>query len=357
MNFTRIFQRLVTCIVFFLLFQAAAFAAPPILVESPDSARLKLIKESEKYLGVPYRYGGMNTGGMDCSGLLCLVFQNALNASVPRTVASLYSWTEKIDMNDLQLGDLVFFNTTGRISHVGLYAGNGRFIHSASEGSQTGVMYSSLDEPYWKRTYVASGRAISSGSGAAGPAPSLASGNQNNEEKNPASTAKNNDSNLSFSIGAAISWNNYIHEKQVIRGTGFQIGAAYALSVPEKKLSLGLELRPEWDIQLGVFRLPVTLSFGGEMFRVFLGPVLSFGDPVLDVPKGERYFDGGTSWVGEGGVTFAPFTFKTGTGKLAFYAELAWQFYYPKRGQGSDWMANISAASRISTGIRYIFGK
>ncbi len=336
MDFIRFFQRRIVYIVLFLSFQSAAFAGPPILVEYPDSARSTLIKETEKYLGVPYRYGGMSTSGMDCSGLLCLVFQTALNVSVPRTVASLYFWAEKIDKNDLQLGDLVFFNT---------YAGNGRFIHSASEGSQTGVMYSSLDESYWKRTYAGSGRAISSGSRAAGPAPSLASANQHN------------DSNVSFSIGAAISWNNYIHEKQVIRGTGFQIGAAYALSVPEKKLSLGLELRPEWDIQLGVFRLPVTLSFGGDMFRVFLGPVLSFGDPVLDVPKGERYFDGGTSWVGEGGVTFAPFTFKTGTGKLAFYAELAWQFYYPKRGQGSDWMANISAASRISTGIRYIFGK
>ncbi len=93
------------------------------------------------------------------------------------------------------------------------------------------------------------------------------------------------------------------------------------------------------------------------MFRVFLGPVLSFGDPVLDVPDGERYFDGGTSWVGEGGVTFAPFTFKSGTGKLAFYAELAWQFYYPESGQSDNWMADFSAAMRFSTGIRYIFGE
>jgi hypothetical protein len=77
----------------------------------------------------------------------------------------------------------------------------------------------------------------------------------------------------------------------------------------------------------------------------------------LDIPQGDRSFNGGNSFIGEGGITFAPFSFKAKTGKLAIYAELAWQFYYPKSGQKDNWMADLSAATRISTGVRYIFSK
>jgi hypothetical protein len=218
-------------------------------------------------------------------------------------------------------------------------------------------MYSSLDESYWKRTYIGAGRAISLGSGSIFPPPSLASTNENNKTPSPISSTEKKESKINMSLGGAVSWNNYIYETQVIRGAGFLLGAEYTLSISRKNYKFGLELRPEWDIALGVFRLPLTLSFGGDMFRFFLGPVLSFGDPVLDVPEGERFFDGGTSWLGEAGITFSPFAFNTATGKLAIYGELSWQFYYPKPDQNSNWMANLSAASRISTGIRYIFGK
>ncbi len=342
----------------FLLIQTVAFSLPPIRSENPDNTRTQLIGEADKYLGVPYRYGGISTQGLDCSGLIFVVFKNVLNISVPRTAYGLYSWAEKIDTGDLQPGDLVFFNTTGSVSHVGIYAGQGKFIHSASAGNQTGVNYSSLDESYWKRTYISAGRAISKGSGNAGEG---VSGGVVPDiqiyETTPTVQSQNNNSRFSFSLGGAVSWNNYVYESSAIRGAGFQIGAAYALTVAGMDLKLGMELRPEWDIRLGVFRLPLTLSFGGDKFRAFLGPVLSTGNPVMAVPEGKLYLDGGTSWAGEAGITWAPFAFKTSTGKLAVYGELAWQFYYPESGQDSDWMANLSAATRISTGIRYTFGK
>jgi probable lipoprotein NlpC len=125
-------------------------------------ARLSLLAAAEACLGVPYRYAGIDRRGLDCSGLVYLSFREGCNYyAAPRTAEAIYNWTEKIDARELQIGDLVFFVTAGqRISHVGIYAGNGRFIHSASEGPRTGVMYSRLDEAYWKRTYRGAGRAL-----------------------------------------------------------------------------------------------------------------------------------------------------------------------------------------------------
>jgi probable lipoprotein NlpC len=359
MSVFNFFQKNVLYLVFFILMQTLAFALPPIRTEQPDTARSQLIKEAEKYLGVPYRYGGMTASGLDCSGLVCLVFKDALNVSTPRTAETFFAWAEKINTADLQIGDLVFFNTTGKISHLGIYAGNNKFIHSASDGPKTGVMISSLDESYWKRTYVSAGRALSESIGSARPV--LASANISAEKNStyeadsPQAPSTGNNSPFIFSLGGALSWNNYIYENDVIRGAGFQIGAAYPLSFAGINFSFGLELRPEWDMRLGVFRLPITLSFGTDMLRAFLGPALSFGDSILNVPEGLRYFDGGTSWIGEAGITFAPFTFHLNGGKFAFYGEFAWQFYYPQENQIANELADFSAATRISTGFRYIF--
>jgi probable lipoprotein NlpC len=351
--FVRFNCKYIIFLAFFLLMQTAVFARPPIQIAYSDAVRSQLLDEAEKYLGVPYRYGGTSLSGMDCSGFVYLVFQNTTNISIPRTVATLYSWAEKIDMAELQAGDLLFFNTTGTVSHVGIYAGNGRFIHAASDGPHTGVIISAMDESYWKRTYIGAGRAISQSS----EIPVFAEEKPiRSREDNLSKSLQTNDSNVSYALGVNVSFNNYIHETRVIRGAGFLFGVDVLLSA-EKNFSIGLELRPQWDIALGVFRLPVTLSFGGDMFRAFVGPALSFGNPVLSVPEGKRFFNGGTSWIGEAGITFAPVTFNAGAGKFALYGELAWQFYHPKSDQQDNWMADISAATRVSAGVRYMVGE
>jgi probable lipoprotein NlpC len=127
-------------------------------------ARLKVIAAAERYQGTPYRYGGVDARGLDCSGLVYLSFRDALAVSVPRTTGALDAWAEKIPVESLQPGDLLFFTTLGQgnktKSHVGIYAGNNRFIHSASDGPKTGVMYSRLDESFWSRSYAGAGRAL-----------------------------------------------------------------------------------------------------------------------------------------------------------------------------------------------------
>ncbi|MDR1950109.1 MAG: C40 family peptidase, partial [Spirochaetaceae bacterium] len=148
-------------IVFFLpVFSQPLFAAVPLGETlsaeriSVQDARLKLINAAERYQGIPYRYGGRDRKGLDCSGLIYLSFRDALGVSVPMTSEKLYNWVEKIPSDAVQMGDLIFFKTSDTVSHVGIYMGDGKFIHAASDGPKTGVIYSTLNEDYWLSTYV-----------------------------------------------------------------------------------------------------------------------------------------------------------------------------------------------------------
>ena len=118
----------------------------------------ELLTVSSTYLGVPYRYGGMSRKGMDCSGFVVLVHKEALGLSLPRTAHEIYSVATPVDNESLVPGNLVFFSASGsRISHVGIYLGDGKFINAASGGPRTGVVVSKLSEKSWSRTYVGGG--------------------------------------------------------------------------------------------------------------------------------------------------------------------------------------------------------
>lgn len=111
---------------------------------------------ASKYLGVPYKYGGTTTSGFDCSGFTSKVFSD-LGIQLNRTSGSQYQQGTAVAKSDLQVGDLVFFNTSGSgISHVGIYIGDGKMIHSQTG---QGVSYSNVDDPYyWGSRYVGAKR-------------------------------------------------------------------------------------------------------------------------------------------------------------------------------------------------------
>jgi len=125
-------------------------------------ARNRVIDTAKKYENVPYRYGGITARGLDCSGFIYLSFKEALNVSLPRSASALHAWSENIPLDEAQPGDLLFFKTTntGKITHVALYLGDSRFIHSASSGPYTGVIYSTFDDRYWAQNFVGAGRAF-----------------------------------------------------------------------------------------------------------------------------------------------------------------------------------------------------
>ena len=336
-------------------------------------ARNKVIEAAEKYLNTPYRHGGLNRNGLDCSGLIYISFKDALGVSPPRSVTALYSWVEKIPRDRAQAGDLFFFKTdnSAAVTHVGLYLGGGRFIHSASSGTNTGVIHSNLNERYWDGVFVGAGRAfpealsdvlrpVESANTSAGTAASSETNNSGQTNKHPetadSSVDKGTGKNsgwLLLGVAFAPSWNIFLEEGPFVRSYTSQIRLGAAIKFFNARLIFGLEVRPEYDVALEVFRLPFTLSLGfDDKYSIFAGPVISFGDPSLE--KIGRDYSGGTNWIGTAGITAAPFIIKTKIGEFAPYVELAWQYYYyfPKD-DSENVKADILAGSRFSSGLRW----
>jgi cell wall-associated NlpC family hydrolase len=113
----------------------------------------ELAMQAMGMLGIHYKYGGNSPeNGLDCSGLVRYVFKEAWGADLPRTAAEISRVGEKVEPQDLQPGDLVFYNTLKRsFSHVGIYLGDNKFIHSPSSGGQ--VRIESMDLGYWKKRF------------------------------------------------------------------------------------------------------------------------------------------------------------------------------------------------------------
>ncbi|MFQ1022373.1 C40 family peptidase [Avibacterium paragallinarum] len=111
-----------------------------------------LSEQQREWRGTPYRLGGQSRRGIDCSGFVQKTFLERFNIHLPRTTKEQVKQGVKVAKKDIQTGDLVFFKT-GRGPngyHVGIYVKDGQFLHASTKG---GVIYSSLNSPYWTRTY------------------------------------------------------------------------------------------------------------------------------------------------------------------------------------------------------------
>jgi cell wall-associated NlpC family hydrolase len=126
-----------------------------------------LVVTAMGFLGVPYRRGGTSVeSGFDCSGFVKAIYEQTVGLVLPRRANEQAAATQKIDRRDLQPGDLVFFNTLKRaFSHVGIYVGEGKFIHSPKPGAQ--VRVEDMGVAYWANRYDGARRVIP-----ATPAPS-----------------------------------------------------------------------------------------------------------------------------------------------------------------------------------------
>ncbi len=124
-------------------------------VESLEN--LSLFSFIENWFGTRYRMGGTTKKGIDCSAFTSTLLLAVYGFSVPRTAHEQYDITEHINKDGLKEGDLVFFNTHGGVSHVGLYLENNYFVHSSSS---QGVTISSLDDEYYSRKFICGGRVM-----------------------------------------------------------------------------------------------------------------------------------------------------------------------------------------------------
>ena len=118
---------------------------------------ISLLKKIDEWYGTPYNYGGSTKNGVDCSYFTLDVMQGVFNINLKRTAAEQYEQTSRINWEDLKEGDLIFFKTEGpnKISHVGIYLSNNKFVHSSV---RNGVTISDLSDPYYQRTLYSMGR-------------------------------------------------------------------------------------------------------------------------------------------------------------------------------------------------------
>jgi cell wall-associated NlpC family hydrolase len=136
----------------------------------PDTATTgvgaEVARAAMAQLGAPYRYGGAEPArGFDCSGLVLYVHAQQ-GLAVPRTAAGQFAAARRVEPGDLAPGDLVFYRLAARsqeVTHVGIYVGQGRFVHAPQSGKQVGE--ARLDDPYWRERFAGAGRLNPGGPG------------------------------------------------------------------------------------------------------------------------------------------------------------------------------------------------
>lgn len=136
---------------------SAGSSLPPVSAEAED-----VLIRAIGLVGTPYRWGG-NTpeGGFDCSGLIGYVYRDAAGLQLPRTTREMSALrVPRVPRQQLRSGDLVFFATSGggRVSHAGIYVGEGRFVHAPSTGGT--VRLDSLSNGYWQKSYLDARRVL-----------------------------------------------------------------------------------------------------------------------------------------------------------------------------------------------------
>jgi cell wall-associated NlpC family hydrolase len=129
-----------------------ATASPPPRAQIPSAAASRAADVALSMVGRPYQYGGNTPEGFDCSGLVRYSYGVA-GVALPRDTRALRGETVLVAWHDLATGDILFFDQEGKkLSHVGIYLGEGRFVHAPSSGGK--VRTDSLDAAYWQKHFV-----------------------------------------------------------------------------------------------------------------------------------------------------------------------------------------------------------
>lgn len=125
-----------------------------------NDEKYMLVKVAKSFMGAPYKYGGESVRGLDCSAYVKKIYE-IFDVQLPRSAREQFRVGAKVKKEQLSVGDLVFFKTKRYVkypTHVGIYIGDGNFIHSSSYHNKVGVKIDSLDSGYYTKTYVGATR-------------------------------------------------------------------------------------------------------------------------------------------------------------------------------------------------------
>lgn len=120
---------------------------------------INLLRIIDEWYGIKYLYGGSTKKGIDCSAMMQVFFTALYGIALPRTARTQYDLSRRISRTELKEGDLLFFNTRGGVSHVGMYLQNNKFVHA----SVRGVAISDMFDPYYASRLIGAGRIIEDG--------------------------------------------------------------------------------------------------------------------------------------------------------------------------------------------------
>ena len=143
-------KKIVFLVVAFLLFSGCSVKKDADISYKPqtkNSVTQALYKEFKKWRDTPYKYGGNSLRGIDCSGFTQVVYKNVFYKKIPRTTREQAKIGHKVTQKSVRAGDIILFKTGRDVRHSGVMIEGDRFIHS---GTSTGVIISSLKNPYWK---------------------------------------------------------------------------------------------------------------------------------------------------------------------------------------------------------------
>jgi len=123
---------------------------PPVAIQANSAVSQALLDQYNDWAGTPYRLGGNNRSGIDCSAFTQITFKERFGVEIQRTTLAQLNSGASVSKQQLRAGDLVFFQTGYKQRHVGIYLQEGKFLHASTS---RGVMVSRLDNPYWRKHY------------------------------------------------------------------------------------------------------------------------------------------------------------------------------------------------------------
>ena len=356
----------------FICFLQAVFLAAQ--EQTPEKLRAKVVAAAKQYIGVPYRYGGLTAAGMDCSGFIYTVAREAAKVQLPRTARAMYSFCKTVPDEKREPGDIVFFKDGEKITHAGLYIGNNQFIHAVSDGANTGVIVSSLNQGSWRRRYAGCGQFLPPSlpqdkqdknvpntpktSGAATDSDAKTSENAvKKNDKEAAEQTENNAANaflddVSAKIFCAFStqlrWNLFSADKFVPAATGaaFQTDVYYKGRVLRPGLSAAFRLEP----LMGIYQFPLCVTLGlPHGFCLYAGPVFTAGsahslgtDRELSAPIFPGTF--GARWQSP--------PFRADKSEVSFIQDINWTMFSGAGNTRLGFTESAASGLRFSTGIR-----
>ena len=318
-------------------------------------AREKFVAESKKYVGCPYVLGAVGPDSFDCSGLIYYVARESVGIQLPRTAKAIYSYCRIVPDKSREVGDLVFFktNSTGNISHVGIYIGNGQFISAISDGENTGVIISSLNQTYWKAKYVGTGQFLKSGTGSEEKVEEAIAQDAKEKEKHPRQVHASRSGtdftrNVIFDATSNIGWsliapNSFMFR---FRAVDLQLNARSKKWFLEPGITVGTRINFSQD----VFQIPILFTATmSEYVRVYAGPVISFSNAHLvttdDTIKASVF-------PGTIGVTFSTPSFSIKEAKVQFVQDVSYSVFNQTDNAALNFLDSVSAGLIMFTGVR-----